>query len=84
MTSYKRKNKVLSKSYRRQLPHTLPLLQDVPEPQGDEVGHVGEAGNVLLHVLHVHLVKVSLFWMLHLVNLKKYSYNQGNQILQSN
>ena len=53
------------------------LLWDVLEPHGDEVGHVGE---VILHVLHVHLVKVSLFWTLYLVNVKKYSYNQGNRI----
>ena len=60
---------------RRRPPFTLQLLRDIPEPHGDEVGHVGEVGNVLLHVLHIHLVKVSLLWTLYLVNLKKYSYD---------
>ena len=44
-------------------------LWDIPEPHGDEVGHVREVGNALIHVLHVHLVKVSLFWTLYLALL---------------
>ena len=37
------------------------VLVDVPLVQVEVVRHVGEVGNVLLHILHVHLVKVSLF-----------------------